>query len=63
MVNLPKTLYVKRNTENNVNWLQACESLDEIIEAGEAQTIGVYKLSELQVADLVVHMRPLRKSK
>ena len=63
MANLPKTLYVKRNTEGDFNWLQACESLDEIVEAGEAQTVGVYQLSELQVADLIVHTRPLRSFK
>ena len=54
MASLPKTIYVFRNNDGDMDWLSAEESTDACAAKGETRLVGVYELKELLNVSLEV---------
>lgn len=50
MKNFPKTIYVKKEKEENEEWLTACENLKDVTDKNETTEVGIYEFKEMKIA-------------
>lgn len=59
---LPQTIYVKRESDRDAEWLSAFDSCEDgVVNVGDVETVGVYELKERIVLKGVVKKIMTRK--
>ena len=60
MVDLPKTIYVKREKSDGECYLVASEDIEDLLDKGEKTTVVVYERREYMSAGLMVTRQHLK---